>query len=94
MKHGGRIISPAHYLSIENYTSDFRFFRFSCFVKTTLERFEKMSSKKKVSREDVATYAIQHNIRGTLNEMLNLMLRQMPEDPVRYLADLLESRGR
>ena len=51
-------------------------------------------SSKKVSREDVATYAIQHNIRGTLNEMLNLMLRQMPEDPVRYLADLLESRGR
>ena len=42
----------------------------------------------------MATYAIQHNIRGTLNEMLNLMLRQMPEDPVRYLADLLESRER
>lgn len=55
-----------------------------------------MSTKsKKISREDAATYAIQHNIRGTLNEMLNLTLRQMPaEDPIRYLADLLESRER
>ena len=55
-----------------------------------------MSTKsKKISREDAATYAIQHNIRGTLNEMLNLTLRQMPaEDPISYLADLLESRER
>jgi len=50
-------------------------------------------SKRKVGREDVATYAIEHNVRGTLNEMLNLTLRQMPEDPIRYLADLLESRA-
>lgn len=45
------------------------------------------------SRDDLATYSIQHNIRGTLNEVLNLTLRQMPEDPVRYIADLLESKG-